>query len=158
MTKTNNSKVLLTVVLEVDVSLLEDGTTVEAYDPNVDLESIVSDAPFVGYTLQKVYRGVQTITGAEFLEFYKNHWPSGWWVEDDHIGIDDELGNIILDPNEVLDLSNLGWAASDYPEKYPLGVEVQKFLLPDGRHGNRASIGDMYMAIMKASKAEATQK
>ena len=50
------------------------------------------------------------ITGAQFRDFYENHWPKGFWVEDDYIGIDDDEGNFLLSDTETYKLGGFGWA------------------------------------------------
>jgi len=57
---------------------------------------------------------MKTITGAEFKEFYKNHWPQGCWHEDAEYEIEDDYGEFILQPDAVMDLSRLGWV--HYPD------------------------------------------
>lgn len=52
----------------------------------------------------------RTITGAEFRDFYRNHWPKGCWHEDAEYEIEDEdTGDYVLPDDAVLDLKRLGY-------------------------------------------------
>lgn len=50
-----------------------------------------------------------TITGAEFRDFYDNHWPKGSWHEDAEYEIEDEEGKWLLGDDQILELSRLGY-------------------------------------------------
>lgn len=50
-----------------------------------------------------------TITGAEFRDFYQNHWPEGCWHEDAEYEIEDERGAWVLADDRILELSKLGY-------------------------------------------------
>lgn len=52
------------------------------------------------------------ITGAQFREFYQNHWPQGYWHEDAEYEIEDELGTFILADDAILDVDKLGYLES----------------------------------------------
>lgn len=55
---------------------------------------------------------VATITGAEFRDFYQNHWPGEpgeVWHEDAEYEIEDDAGNFVLADSAVLELRRLGY-------------------------------------------------
>lgn len=52
------------------------------------------------------------ITGAQFRDFYQNHWPQGYWHEDAEYEIEDEVGKFILAEDAILDVDKLGYLAS----------------------------------------------
>lgn len=49
------------------------------------------------------------ITGAEFRDFYQNHWPKGYWHEDAEYEIEDDHGVFILADDAILDVEKLGY-------------------------------------------------
>lgn len=51
-----------------------------------------------------------TITGAQFLDFYRHNWPKGWYVEDMPTSIEDEYGTVIVTAEQVIDLRDCGYA------------------------------------------------
>jgi hypothetical protein len=50
------------------------------------------------------------VTGAEFKDFYKHHWPKQWYVEDMYIAFEDDRGNFCLDLEAKYKLDDFGWA------------------------------------------------
>ncbi len=62
----------------------------------------------------------RTITGAEFRDFYKNHWPAGSWHEDADYAIEDDFGNWILADDQVLDLERMGYVVSEEAGSKPV--------------------------------------
>lgn len=50
------------------------------------------------------------ITGAAFRDFYLNHWPKGWYVDDMPYTIEDENGVLLVQPEDEVDLTNAGYA------------------------------------------------
>lgn len=59
----------------------------------------------------------KTITGAVFSNFYKNHWPEGWYHEDCEYEVEDEYGNLIVAPTAVLELQKLGYLVNEKDSK-----------------------------------------
>lgn len=55
------------------------------------------------------------ITGAEFRDFYQNHWPKGSWHEDEEYQIEAEDGTFLIADDEVLDLEKMGYVV--YPNR-----------------------------------------
>lgn len=51
----------------------------------------------------------KTITGAQFRDFYQNHWPAGCWHEDAEYEIEDDNGNWLLPDDRILELGRLGY-------------------------------------------------
>lgn len=49
------------------------------------------------------------VTGAEFRDFYKNHWPSDWYVEEMPYEAEDECGNWVLPDDAKKPLSWFGY-------------------------------------------------
>lgn len=62
-----------------------------------------------------------TISGAQFRDFYQNHWPTEWFVEEFHVDFEDEVGNFILPDEARIKLDSIGWAgwqgAGDPPDR-----------------------------------------
>lgn len=82
-----------------------------------------------------------TITGAAFRDFYQNHWPSEWYVEDPYIEFEDENGKYILPDDAELKLQDLGyagWQGSGTP--------------PDGERSR--PIADLYLKAMTKTTDE----
>lgn len=52
------------------------------------------------------------ITGAQFRDFYQNHWPQGYWHEDAEYEIEDEFGTFILADDAILDVDKMGYLDS----------------------------------------------
>lgn len=50
------------------------------------------------------------ITGAEFRDFYKNHWPREFYIDDCMIDFEDETGNYILPDDARHPISDFGVA------------------------------------------------
>ena len=53
------------------------------------------------------------ITGAEFRDFYQNHWPEGCWQEDEEYQIEAEDGTFLIADDEIVDLDKMGYVV--YP-------------------------------------------
>lgn len=51
------------------------------------------------------------VSGAAFRDFYQNHWPSVWYVEEFYINFEDDRGEFILPDDAQVKLGDLGWAA-----------------------------------------------
>lgn len=50
------------------------------------------------------------ILGAEFMDWYDNHWPEGDWChEDSEVKTHDDDGNWLLVPHEKYDADDLGY-------------------------------------------------
>ena len=62
-----------------------------------------------------------TITGAAFRDFYQNHWPSEWYVEETYIDFEDEVGKYILPDDAKVKLRDLGYAGWQGPGTPPDG-------------------------------------
>ena len=56
------------------------------------------------------------VLGATFRDFYENHWPKEWYVEDMPTEMEDENGTWIWPDAEPLKLTDLGWAVYDGPD------------------------------------------
>lgn len=52
------------------------------------------------------------ITGAEFRDFYQNHWPADCWHEDAEYEIEDDNGAWVLRDDAILDVSKLGYVVA----------------------------------------------
>lgn len=52
------------------------------------------------------------ITGAAFRDFYQNHWPEDFHVEDIAHEYEDDIGEFILADDAVVRLDNLGYAVN----------------------------------------------
>lgn len=52
--------------------------------------------------------GDTVITGAEFRDFYKNHWPKEWCVDEMPLEVEDERGNYVLPDDAMHPLSWFG--------------------------------------------------
>lgn len=50
------------------------------------------------------------VTGAEFRDFYLNHWPKDWYLEDMPYEVEDENGNWVLDDTAQRPLDWFGYA------------------------------------------------
>lgn len=50
------------------------------------------------------------ITGAELRDFYQNHWPKEWFVDEFYIDFENERGEFTLPDEARVKLDNLGWA------------------------------------------------
>jgi hypothetical protein len=55
------------------------------------------------------------VLGATFRDFYENHWPKDWYVEDMPMEVEDENGTYIWPDAQPLKLGDLGWAVYDGP-------------------------------------------
>lgn len=53
------------------------------------------------------------VLGAVIRDFYKNHWPEGFWHEEGEIPIEDDYGNWILPDDARVDPEKLGWLADE---------------------------------------------
>lgn len=82
------------------------------------------------------------VTGAEFRNFYKNHWPEGWYVEDMPYAAEDEQGNWILPDDARKPLSWFGVAIrqSEDPGKW--------------EEGQMREMHDLYADVMGISPSE----
>jgi len=56
------------------------------------------------------------VTGAEFRDFYKNHWPKEWYVEEMPYEAEDEKGNWVLPDDARKPLDWFGYPAWQGPE------------------------------------------
>ena len=81
------------------------------------------------------------ITGAEFKDFYENHWPKEWYVEEAYVYFEDARGNFSMNLEARHKLSDFGWAGW-HGEKKPA----------DGKE--KKSIGELYLEIMGSKKTE----
>jgi hypothetical protein len=60
------------------------------------------------------------ISGAEFIDWYDNHWPGDNWYHDDaNIEIHDDEGAWLLDPAEMYDIDDLGAILYQGPDDHP---------------------------------------
>ena len=57
-----------------------------------------------------------TVLGASFRDFYQNHWPNNWYVEDMPMDVEDENGRWLLKDDAVVTLNNMGYAVYDGPD------------------------------------------
>lgn len=49
------------------------------------------------------------ITGAEYMDWYDNHWPGDdWYIDESCIETHDNNGQWILDPSDVYDTNDFG--------------------------------------------------
>jgi hypothetical protein len=48
------------------------------------------------------------VLGAEFKEWYDNHWPEEWFAEEMPYDVEDEDGNFVWPLDKELDLASLG--------------------------------------------------
>ena len=81
------------------------------------------------------------ITGAEFRDFYQNHWPKEWYVEDPYVDLEDDMGKFILPDDakhKLSDFGYAGWQGSNEPT--------------DGR--TVKTIGELYIEIIGAQAEE----
>lgn len=62
---------------------------------------VTSTAPITGKT---------RISGVAFRDFYKNHWPAEWYIDDMSVEIEDERGNYILPDDGEYALEDFGFA------------------------------------------------
>jgi hypothetical protein len=56
-----------------------------------------------------------TITGATFRDFYQNHWPKDFYVDDVYHPYEDDNGNFTLADDAVVRLDDLGHAVNYKP-------------------------------------------
>lgn len=75
------------------------------------------------------------ISGAELRDFYQNHWPKDWYVEEFYTDFEDEHCNFTLLDSACVRLCDLGWAAWQ-------GLSDA----PDG--STRRTIGELYLETM----------
>lgn len=54
--------------------------------------------------------GKTRISGVAFRDFYKNHWPAEWYIDDMSVEIEDEMGNYILPDEGEYALGDFGFA------------------------------------------------
>ncbi|MFG6573679.1 hypothetical protein ACGYLO_19150 [Sulfitobacter sp. 1A13353] len=52
------------------------------------------------------------ITGAAFRDFYQNHWPKDFYVDDIAHEYENDIGEFILADDAVVRLDNLGYAVN----------------------------------------------
>lgn len=53
------------------------------------------------------------ITGQQLADFVNHHWPKGWYVEDFPEDIEDSAGVLLIAPDEIVDLTNMGWVVME---------------------------------------------
>jgi hypothetical protein len=82
------------------------------------------------------------VSGAAFRDFYKNHWPKEWYVEEFYIDFEDDRGKFILPDDATVKLDDLGWAGWQ-----------GKGNPPEDRHTRQ--IGELYIEAMADRTEEA---
>lgn len=87
-------------------------------------------------------RSPLTITGAAFRDFYVNHWPKGWYVEDLPYSIEDEDGNLVLNPEDTVDLTDCGYA------QWEGGEDGREHLRGDETSQSNVEMDAFYARIM----------
>ena len=83
-----------------------------------------------------------TLSGAAFRDFWKNHWPKGWYVEDLPYTVEDERGNYILPDDAIVRLDELGYA---YWEG---GKEGKEYCRPQDKSGFGIPMDVFYARVM----------
>jgi hypothetical protein len=67
------------------------------------------------------------VTGAEFRDFYKNHWPKEWYVEEMPLEAEDERGEWVLPDDAKKPLKWFGYPCYQGPKNdtYSRGVMIE---------------------------------
>ncbi len=82
------------------------------------------------------------ITGAELRDFYQNHWPKAWFVDEFYTDFENDRGQFTLPDDARVKLDDLGWAGWQGPGDAPNGL-------------TRRPIGDLYIEAMAGRTEEA---
>ena len=71
------------------------------------------------------------ITGAEWRDFYKNHWPDPFYIDDIGVDFEDDHGNYILDDRARYPFELLGKAVWEGDDNFPFrpGLMIDVHLL-----------------------------
>jgi hypothetical protein len=91
--------------------------------------------------------------GGEIKEFYENHWPVGYYHEDNALQLHDEAGAWILEPNVKYNLADLGYLIPEKDAGY-MGGKLLTFQEAFNKWAKQRNVDIIVLRVPKDARSK----